>query len=32
VNPEKRWYEGDPNLATAYALLTLAYCGPAQVK
>ncbi|MFN0054689.1 MAG: prenyltransferase/squalene oxidase repeat-containing protein [Planctomycetales bacterium] len=26
VNPEKRWMEGDPNLATAYALLTLAYC------
>ena len=25
VNPEKRWYEGDPNMATAYALLTLAY-------
>lgn len=29
VNPEKRWLEGDPNLATAYALLTLVYCGPA---
>ncbi len=26
VNPEKRWLEGDPNMATAYALLALAYC------
>ncbi|MSR60184.1 MAG: hypothetical protein EXS05_21525 [Planctomycetaceae bacterium] len=26
VNPEKRWMEGDPNLATAYVLLTLVYC------
>ena len=24
VNPEKKWYEGDPNMATAYSLLTLA--------
>ncbi len=28
VNPAERWYEGDPNLATAYALMTLAYCDP----
>lgn len=26
VNPQKRWYEGDPNLATAYSLMALAYC------
>ena len=25
-NPTERWYEGDPNLATAYALLALRYC------
>jgi squalene-hopene/tetraprenyl-beta-curcumene cyclase len=29
VNPESRWMEGDPNLTTAYVLLTLVYCdGP----
>lgn len=28
VNPERRWMEGDPNLATAYVLLTLEYCEP----
>jgi squalene-hopene/tetraprenyl-beta-curcumene cyclase len=28
VNKEPRWYEGDPNLATAYTLLALKYCGP----
>ncbi|MGE5190957.1 MAG: prenyltransferase/squalene oxidase repeat-containing protein [Deltaproteobacteria bacterium] len=28
VNPEKRWMEGDPNMATAYTLLTLAYTSP----
>ena len=28
VNPEKKWMEGDPNLATAYALLTLAVLVP----
>lgn len=28
VNPETRWYEGDPNLATAYTLLALSYCRP----
>src|SRR5262249_46083964 len=26
VNSEKRWMEGDPNLSTAFALLSLAYC------
>ena len=26
VNPVTRWYEGDPNLVTAYALLALSYC------
>ena len=28
VNSEKKWYEGDPNMATAYTLLTLAYTAP----
>ena len=28
VNREARWYEGDPNLVTAYALLALRYCTP----
>lgn len=26
VNPTDRWYEGDPNLVTAYALLALEQC------
>ncbi len=26
VNSEVRWMEGDPNLVTAYALLTLSNC------
>jgi squalene-hopene/tetraprenyl-beta-curcumene cyclase len=26
VNQADRWYEGDPNLVTAYALLALSYC------
>ncbi|MFQ5733421.1 MAG: prenyltransferase/squalene oxidase repeat-containing protein [Planctomycetaceae bacterium] len=26
VNKASRWYEGDPNLATAYAMLALSYC------
>lgn len=26
VNPTPRWMEGDPNLATAYALMALSYC------
>ena len=27
VNEADRWYEGDPNLVTAYALMALARCG-----
>ncbi|GAB5442422.1 MAG: terpene cyclase/mutase family protein [Fuerstiella sp.] len=26
VNPADRWYEGDPNLVTAYCLLALSHC------
>lgn len=26
VNPADRWYEGDPNLVTAYTLQALSYC------
>jgi len=29
VNDNNRWMEGDPNLATAFALLALSYCRPA---
>lgn len=32
VNPEKRWMEADPNLTTAYVLLTLRYCDPVTSK
>lgn len=32
VNPEKRWLEGDPNMATAYALLALAFCDAPAAK
>lgn len=28
VNTNARWMEGDPNLATAYALMALKYCDP----
>ncbi len=28
VNPDARWLEGDPNLVTGYALLTLSYLKP----
>lgn len=28
VNETPRWFEGDPNLVTGYALLALAYCKP----
>jgi len=28
VNSNPRWMEGDPNLATAFALLALSYCRP----
>ncbi len=30
LNPTDRWYEGDPNLVTAYALLALSYCEPSS--
>ena len=30
LNPAERWYEGDPNLVTAYALLALDYCDTAK--
>jgi squalene-hopene/tetraprenyl-beta-curcumene cyclase len=29
INDNSRWLEGDPNLVTGYALLSLAYCRPA---
>jgi squalene-hopene/tetraprenyl-beta-curcumene cyclase len=32
VNPKGRWFEGDPNLATAYALRALKYCEPTDTK
>ena len=28
TNPADRWFEGDPNLVTAYAMLALKYCEP----
>ncbi len=28
LNQNNRWLEGDPNLVTGYALLSLAYCRP----
>lgn len=28
TNDDSRWLEGDPNLVTAYGLLTLSYCKP----
>lgn len=28
INEADRWYEGDPNLVTSYALLALSYCHP----
>lgn len=31
VNRAPRWYEGDPNLSTAYTLLALTYCQPRAV-
>ena len=30
INEADRWYEGDPNLVTAYALLALTHCEPRQ--
>ena len=32
VNDNRRWFETDPNLVTAYALLTLSYCRPEEGK
>lgn len=31
VNTNERWYEGDPNLATAYVLIALKSCDPKRV-
>jgi squalene-hopene/tetraprenyl-beta-curcumene cyclase len=31
VNSAKRWLEGDPNLVTAYSLMTLSYCQPRTI-
>ena len=32
TNEQDRWYEGDPNLVTGYALLSLSYCVPTADK
>ena len=32
INEADRWYEGDPNLVTSYALLALSYCTPEKDK
>ncbi|MBN1396284.1 MAG: terpene cyclase/mutase family protein [Pirellulales bacterium] len=32
VNENQRWMEGDPNLATSFALLALTYCRPTAEK
>jgi squalene-hopene/tetraprenyl-beta-curcumene cyclase len=32
VNTNSQWMEGDPNLATAFALLALSYCRPASTN
>ncbi len=32
VNSADRWYEGDPNLVTAYSLMALSHCQPAGSK
>jgi len=32
INRDSRWLEGDPNLVTGYALLTLSYCRPNEKK
>lgn len=32
LNRQDRWYEGDPNLVTAYSLLALSYCDPKPMK
>ena len=28
TNPVDRWFEGDPNLVTGFALMALSYCKP----
>jgi squalene-hopene/tetraprenyl-beta-curcumene cyclase len=32
VNKDTKWFEGDPGLVTAYALLALSYCQPTAAK
>lgn len=32
TNPQDRWFEGDPNLVTAYALLALSYSKPGDAS
>jgi hypothetical protein len=32
LNKNDRWYEGDPNLATAYVLIALKHCEPKTAK
>lgn len=32
INDNDRWFEGDANLVTGYALLALAYCEPAKAE
>ena len=32
LNKNDRWYEGNPDLATAYVLIALRYCDPKPVK
>jgi hypothetical protein len=32
VNADGRWMEGDPNLATSFALLSLSYCRPPAAR
>ena len=32
LNEADRWYEGDPNLVSAYCLMTLSYCDPPAAK
>ena len=31
TNEHDRWYEGDPNLVTAYSLLAISYCRDLKV-
>ncbi|MBS0201761.1 MAG: terpene cyclase/mutase family protein [Planctomycetes bacterium] len=32
LNKNERWYEGNPDLATAYVLIALKYCEPKAIK